>query len=146
MMMTPEEVKAEEQRERDLTDYGTMHLAVSEFQRKMGFPTRELPADNLPLKILLKRIRLIQEEFFELTKAVDENNVLEMLDAYGDLLYVVIGFGSTLGLPTQRIFDEVHRSNMTKAGMNEHMKGGKGEGFEPPNLESVLQDFVNRRT
>lgn len=122
-----------------MKQFGDMHMKVREFQKKMGFPSQDKPTE-MKMKMLFKRIRLIAEEEFELIQAIDENNFMKMVDAYGDLLYVVIGFGATLGLPTQAIFDEVHRSNMTKVGMNEHMKGGKGEGFEQPDLESVMVD------
>ena len=125
-----------------MENFGDFHMKVREFQKKMGFPYRDEPDGLMPLKLMLKRLRLINEEAYELMEAVDENDFMKMVDAYGDLLYVVIGFGVTIGLPTQAIFDEIHRSNMTKTEMNEHGKGGKGEGFQKPDLGRILLEHI----
>lgn len=126
-----------------IREFGDFHLKVREFQKKMGFPTQDFPTPmTTPLKLVFFRMRLMYEELYELMEAIDQNEFDKMLDAYGDLLYVVVGFGVTLGLPTQAIFDEVHRSNMTKDVMNKYGKGGKGPNFEEPNLIRVLARHI----
>jgi predicted HAD superfamily Cof-like phosphohydrolase len=79
------------------------------------------------------------EELAELVTAMHEENVIEIADALADLLYVVIGTGLAYGLPIAEVFNEVHRSNMSKNRLNQHGKGGKGNGFSPPNLEEILR-------
>lgn len=63
------------------------------------------------------RIELLAEELKELQEAVDDNNIVEIADALCDLQYVLAGavleFG--LGHRFKELFDEVHRSNMSKA-------------------------------
>ncbi|MGF7038245.1 hypothetical protein [Mucilaginibacter lappiensis] len=63
------------------------------------------------------RIALLAEELKELQQAVDDNNLVEIADALCDLQYVLSGavleFG--LGEKFKELFDEVHRSNMSKA-------------------------------
>jgi predicted HAD superfamily Cof-like phosphohydrolase len=59
----------------------------------------------------------LAEELKELQQAVDDNNLIEVADALCDLQYVLAGaileFG--LGEKFKELFDEVHRSNMSKA-------------------------------
>ena len=76
----------------------------------MGAP--EIPnADRCRL-----RINLLAEELKELEQAIDDNDLVEVADALADLQYVLSGaileFG--LGDKFKAIFDEVHRSNMSK--------------------------------
>ena len=63
------------------------------------------------------RIDLIAEELKELQEAVNNNDLVEVADALCDLQYVLAGavleFG--LGDKFKTLFDEVHRSNMSKA-------------------------------
>jgi len=44
------------------------------------------------------RLDLIQEEISELEDGIKKNSFLEVLDALADILYVVFGFGVTLGI------------------------------------------------
>ena len=63
------------------------------------------------------RIALLAEELKELQEAVANNDLVEVSDALCDLQYVLAGavleFG--LGAKFKALFDEVHRSNMSKA-------------------------------
>ena len=63
------------------------------------------------------RLSLIGEELQELKEAIEENNIVEIADALCDIQYVLSGaileFG--LGEKFPALFDEVQRSNMSKA-------------------------------
>ena len=63
------------------------------------------------------RLSLIDEELQELKEAIEENNIVEIADALCDIQYVLSGaileFG--LGEKFPALFDEVQRSNMSKA-------------------------------
>lgn len=63
------------------------------------------------------RIDLIAEELKELQEAVNDNNMVEIADALCDLQYVLAGAVLEFGLANnfKTLFDEVHRSNMSKA-------------------------------
>jgi predicted HAD superfamily Cof-like phosphohydrolase len=61
-------------------------------------------------------------------------------DAWGDRLYVLLGDAVAAGLPAERILDEVHRSNMTKAvrASTATGKGKKAAAFVPLDIGRAL--------
>lgn len=60
------------------------------------------------------RMSLIDEEYKELCQAVAENDFTEVVDALGDILYVVYGMGLRIGVNLDQVFDIIHKSNMSK--------------------------------
>merc|ERR1711966_293822 len=60
------------------------------------------------------RLKLIEEEVKELADAMKEKDMVETIDALGDILYVVYGSGGAFGVDLDRAFDLIHKSNMTK--------------------------------
>jgi predicted HAD superfamily Cof-like phosphohydrolase len=89
---------------------------VAEFHSTFKHPI--LPTPIIPSKVRCElRIALLAEELKELQQAVEDNNLIEIADALCDLQYVLSGaileFG--LGEKFKDLFDEVHRSNMSKA-------------------------------
>jgi predicted HAD superfamily Cof-like phosphohydrolase len=89
---------------------------VAEFHATFKHPIVEQAA--IPDKVRSQlRIDLIAEELKELQEAVTQNDLVEVADALCDLQYVLAGavleFG--LGSKFKTLFDEVHRSNMSKA-------------------------------
>ena len=95
-------------------------------------------------KINSLRLSLIQEELDELTKAINENDILEVADALTDILYVTYGAGHAFGVDLDKCFDEVQRSNMSKLGedgkpiYNESGKVMKGPNYFKPDLSKFL--------
>jgi len=89
---------------------------VAEFHHTFKHPIVANPAIPSKERCAL-RIELLAEELKELQQAVDDNNLTEVADALCDLQYVLAGaileFG--LGEKFKELFDEVHRSNMSKA-------------------------------
>ena len=89
---------------------------VAEFHTTFKHPVIKTPAIPAKERCAL-RISLLAEELKELQQAVDDNNLVEVADALCDLQYVLAGaileFG--LGGKFKELFDEVHRSNMSKA-------------------------------
>merc|ERR1712139_724120 len=63
------------------------------------------------------RVSLLQEELNELKDAIQNNDLVEAADALADLQYVLSGAVLEFGLHRRfkAIFDEVQRSNMSKA-------------------------------
>src|SRR6201985_3951881 len=89
---------------------------VAEFHTTFKHPIVAEPA--IPSKERAQlRIELLAEELKELQQAVNDNNLVEVADALCDLQYVLAGaileFG--MGEKFKDLFDEVHRSNMSKA-------------------------------
>lgn len=89
---------------------------VAEFHRTFKHPIQETPRIPAKERAAL-RVALLAEELKELQQAIDEDNLVEVADALCDLQYVLAGavleFG--LGEKFKALFDEVHRSNMSKA-------------------------------
>jgi predicted HAD superfamily Cof-like phosphohydrolase len=113
---------------------------VREFHQTMGAPTRETPSP-LPEKEQRLRLRLIREETEELDEALQNGDVIKTADALADILYVTLGTAVVSGIDISPVFDEVHRSNMTKTGggLRGDGKVVKGNSYEPPNIASVLE-------
>lgn len=89
---------------------------LAEFHTTFKHPVIEKP--GIPSKERCDlRIALLTEELKELQEAVVDDNLVEVADALCDLQYVLAGaileFG--LGEKFKELFDEVHRSNMSKA-------------------------------
>ena len=89
---------------------------VAEFHRTFQHPI--LPEPVIPSqKRCALRVSLIAEELKELQEAIDTGDLVEIADALCDIQYVLSGavleFG--LGKKFRRLFDEVQRSNMSKA-------------------------------
>ena len=89
---------------------------VAEFHKTFKHPIRETPGMPAIGRANL-RVSLLAEELQELKQAIENNDFIEVADALCDLQYVLSGaileFG--LGHKFKDLFDEVHRSNMSKA-------------------------------
>jgi len=89
---------------------------VAEFHRTFKHPVLNEPTMPGKERAAL-RVALLAEELKELQQAIDDNDIVEVADALCDLQYVLAGaiheFG--LGAKFKALFDEVHRSNMSKA-------------------------------
>lgn len=90
------------------------------------------------------RIRLIQEEFDELKEAIEKKDLVSIADGLADILYVVYGAAVTFGIDMEPIFDEVHRSNMSKVGGH---KREDGKWVKPPtyskaNLAPIIREQI----
>ncbi|AVL94721.1 triphosphate pyrophosphohydrolase [Moumouvirus australiensis] len=95
---------------------------VGEFNAVFGHPVNTQVQKNIfdekPNEVNL-RFNLIKEEFHELEDGIKNKNMTEVVDALGDLLYVVYGMGQVFGLDLDEAFRRVHNSNMSKLCKNE---------------------------
>lgn len=94
------------------------------------------------------RYRLGKEELDEYLEACNNNDLIEVADALADQLYILLGTMVAHGMKDviEDIFDDVHRSNMSKLGPDgkpiyrEDGKILKGPNFSPPNISKYLSD------
>lgn len=87
--------------------------AVGVFMQKFGQDCPDKP--TIPSFDIQKlRLELIDEERGELRAALAAGNLIETADAIADLLYVVYGTAVACGIDIDKVFEEVHRSNMSK--------------------------------
>lgn len=89
---------------------------VAEFHRTFHAPILATPQIPPDARAQL-RVSLLAEELDELREAISDNDIVAVADALCDLQYVLSGavleFG--LGEKFRALFDEVQRSNMSKA-------------------------------
>lgn len=86
---------------------------------------------------------LISEEYLEVTDELEAEEVdrAKLTKELVDLLYVTYFAGVTFGIDLDAAFDEVHRSNMSKLGLDgkpvvrEDGKVLKGPNYTPANME-----------
>jgi predicted HAD superfamily Cof-like phosphohydrolase len=90
---------------------------VVEFNTSFGVPVNTTLQNELfdkDPKLVEYRMSLIREEMKELEEAVTTKDYKETVDALTDILYVVYGFYTALGVDADKAYDIVHRSNMSK--------------------------------
>ena len=93
------------------------------------------------------RFELMKEENEEYLEAVQNNDIVEIADALGDMLYILCGTILEHGLQhkMEAVFDEIQRSNMSKLGEDgkpiyrEDGKVMKGPNYFKPNFEEILK-------
>lgn len=107
---------------------------VGEFHRKHGV----VESRNPELISVEFRRALIEEEHRELQEAIDERNISAIAKELMDCLYVLIGAARVWGIPIERCFAEVHRSNMSKAVNPGSDKIPKGPDYVPADIDRAL--------
>jgi len=65
-------------------------------------------------KLVAYRLALIEEEIQELRDAIKEKDMTETVDALADILYVVYGAFTAIGIHADQTFQIVQDSNMSK--------------------------------
>ena len=121
--------------------------AVKLFHETYGLGvSTEMKADLGKLKNEL-RFNLMKEENEEYLEAVENNDIVEIADALGDMLYILCGTILEHGLQhkIEEVFDEIQRSNMSKLGEDgkpiyrEDGKVMKGPNYFKPNFSEILK-------
>lgn len=119
-----------------------------EWHTKFGVPVVDRPT-IAPSNRAKLRVELIREEFNELIDAIALRSLPDIADAIGDLLYVVYGTGVEFGIPIAPVFNEVHRSNMSKVwadGTVHRREDGKilkPPTYSPAQVDVVLSEYYD---
>lgn len=94
-------------------------LKVKDFQQTFGQVVNRKPA-LVDLELANLRFELMKEENDEYMQAVIDKDVVEVADALGDQLYILIGTILSHGMQEVivDVFNEIHRSNMSKLDEN----------------------------
>lgn len=115
---------------------------IKEFHYAFNVPVGESSMDDQARMDM--RYALIEEEYEELTEALDTSDPVALLDALVDLCYVSIGFAVELGFDFDTAWERVHESNMDKLGPDgepiyrEDGKVLKPDHWEAPNLDDLV--------
>jgi predicted HAD superfamily Cof-like phosphohydrolase len=136
---------------------------VIEFHKLTELPVGERPNVIYPLRFSFRK-RLIDEEYAELLEAYYDGDINQIAKEGCDLLYVVYGLLIESGIDADKVFDAVHKSNMTKLEIctdcfsgdscetcqgkgvyvkrREDGKPLKGSNYTPPDIGAVLCEQV----
>ena len=120
--------------------------AVQEFHTAYKLGYRETPKADLGSAKNMLRYKLMREENEEYLDAATNNDLVEVADALGDMLYILCGTIIEHGMQhkIEEVFNEIQRSNMSKLGADgepiyrEDGKVLKGPNYFKPNIEEIL--------
>lgn len=108
---------------------------------KIDFP------DKNEIKERVLRVNLVSEEYGEYIEAEREGDLTKIVDALGDLVYVVVGTAIAYGVNFNTIFDEIQNSNMSKLDNDGKVikradgKVLKGPNFFSPDIAGKLKEM-----
>ncbi|ASV29142.1 pyrophosphohydrolase domain-containing protein [Maribacter cobaltidurans] len=120
--------------------------AVQLFHESFGLGvSKEMRADLGKAKNHL-RFNLMDEENKEYLEAASNNDIIEVADALGDMLYILCGTILEHGMQykIEEVFNEIQRSNMSKLGEDgkpiyrEDGKVLKGPNYFKPDIAAIL--------
>ena len=119
---------------------------VKEFQELFGLTVRNSPEGAIDAKEYLLRYQLMREENEEYLEACQKEDLVEIADALGDMLYILCGTIITHGMQDKisEVFNEIHQSNLSKLDeegkpiYREDGKVLKGPNYFRPNIKRVL--------
>lgn len=120
--------------------------AVKEFHTAFGLGYKEELTASLGEAKNLLRFNLMKEENEEYLEAANNNDMVEVADALGDMLYILCGTIIEHGMQhkIEEVFEEIQRSNMSKLDADgkpiyrEDGKVLKGPNYFKPDIKQVL--------
>ena len=122
--------------------------AVADFHRAFGLGIATEPKADLGTDKNLLRYKLMREENEEYLEAAGNNDLVEVADALGDMLYILCGTILEHGMQhkIEEVFEEIQRSNMSKLGADgnpiyrEDGKVLKGPNYFKPDIQAILEN------
>lgn len=121
--------------------------AVKQFHTAFKLGYLEAPKADLGQDKNLLRYKLMREENEEYLEAANNNDLIEVADALGDMLYILCGTIIEHGLQhkIEEVFEEIQKSNMSKLGEDgepiyrEDGKVLKGPNYFKPDIATILE-------
>ena len=121
-------------------------LAVKEFHKAFKLDYLDKPKADLGIDKNKLRFNLMKEENEEYFEAANNNDMVEVADALGDMLYILCGTIIEHGMEHKidEIFKEIQNSNMSKLGADGSPiyradgKVLKGPNYFKPDIEGIL--------
>jgi predicted HAD superfamily Cof-like phosphohydrolase len=120
--------------------------AVKIFHEIYKLSYKENPTTEIGLDKIKLRFNLMAEENQEYLQAAKNNDLVEVADALGDMLYILCGTIIEHGMQDkiEEVFDEIQKSNLSKLGENgkpiyrEDGKVMKGPNYFKPDILKIL--------
>lgn len=119
---------------------------VTELHQTYGLPINTELTFDVPEDVRELRAKLLVEEVEEAVESIQENDVYNLAKELADVVYVAYGCAITYGINLDKVFNEVHRSNMSKLGedgkpiLREDGKVLKGPNYFAPDIKSLLEN------
>jgi len=122
--------------------------AVKTFHKAFGLGVLNEPKADLGKNKIELRFNLMDEENKEYFEAAQNNDLIEVADALGDMLYILCGTILEHGMQykIEEVFNEIQRSNMSKLGgdgkpiYREDGKVLKGPNYFKPDIKGILEN------
>jgi predicted HAD superfamily Cof-like phosphohydrolase len=120
--------------------------AVKIFHEVYKLDYKESPVTDIGLDKIELRFNLMDEENKEYLEAAKNNDLIEVADALGDMLYILCGTIIEHGMQDkiEEVFDEIQKSNLSKLGEDGKPiyradgKVMKGPNYFKPNISKIL--------
>ena len=120
--------------------------SVKKFHNTYKLGYSEIPIASLGNSKNKLRFSLMSEENEEYLEAANNDDIIEVADALGDMLYILCGTIIEHGMQDiiEGVFDEIQRSNMSKLGEDgepiyrEDGKVLKGPHYFKPNFKKFF--------
>lgn len=121
--------------------------AVKLFHESFGLGVLERPKADLGIGKNKLRFNLMDEENKEYLEAANNNDLVEVADALGDMLYILCGTILEHGMQhkIEEVFAEIQKSNMSKLGADgkpiyrEDGKVLKGPNYFRPDIKKIIE-------
>ena len=121
--------------------------AVEKFHKAYRILINDRPTADIDKELIKLRFNLMKEENEEYYEAARKNDIVEVADALGDMLYILCGTIITHGFQNKinEVFDEIQKSNMSKLGKDgkpiyrNDGKVMKGPNYFKPNIKAILK-------
>ncbi|WP_276390262.1 nucleoside triphosphate pyrophosphohydrolase family protein [Eudoraea chungangensis] len=122
--------------------------AVELFHNSFGLGVSQTMKANLGEAKNTLRFNLMDEENKEYYEAAQNNDLVEVADALGDMLYILCGTILEHGMQhkIEEVFEEIQKSNMSKLDENgkpiyrEDGKVLKGPLYFKPKIKEILEN------
>ena len=120
--------------------------SVKIFHKVYNLSYKNSPIADIGIDKINLRFKLMEEENQEYFEAAKNNDIVEVADALGDMLYILCGTIIEHGMQDkiEEIFDEIQKSNMSKLGEDgkpiyrNDGKVMKGPNYFKPNISEIL--------
>ena len=121
--------------------------AVKKFHEVYKLSYKLAPIANIGKEKINLRFNLMSEENQEYLEAAINDDIVEVADALGDMLYILCGTIIEHGMQhkIEEVFDEIQKSNLSKLdekGLPIYREDGKvmkGPNYFKPNISKILE-------
>ena len=120
--------------------------SVKIFHEVYNLSYKDSPVADIGIDKINLRFKLMEEENQEYFEAAKNNDIVEVADALGDMLYILCGTIIEHGMQDkiEEIFDEIQKSNLSKLGddgkpiYRNDGKVMKGPNYFKPKISEIL--------